>query len=273
MAVKLVITDLDGTLLSPERTISDKAVETIAAWKNQGGMFSFITGRPAFGVREFAARVGVNAPMVCCNGAELVEYAENGGRTLIKKGMKLSGLRTLMELADQAGMTVLYYTEGEEYAMGLTDWVAVRRARGRSYPVQEHGEYFWQQTEAEKVNIMSDGNAGEFQKLKQLMQELNMQYNVIIYENFGCEIVRKDCNKAVGLRELAEYLHLDMKEIMVLGDNANDLEMLQAAGTGVAVGNATPDAKASADYVCSACNTDGVIEALQKFCLNTEKGR
>lgn len=54
---------------------------------------------------------------------------------------------------------------------------------------------------------------------------------------------------------------------MAIGDNENDLEMLQLAAIGVAVGNATETAKAAADYVCHATNTDGVVEAIEKFCL------
>lgn len=270
MAIKLVITDLDGTLLSPERTISDEAVNLIEEWKSRGGKFSFITGRPLPSVLKFAERVKVNAPVVCCNGAELVEIKGNCCKTIKSTGMRLQGLQKLMEAAHNAGLTVLYYTKGQEYAMGLTEWVALRRARGEKnsmYPVQEHSQEFWTDTFAEKVNIMAENKPAETRKLLPYMRELSSEYHIVIYEDAGCEIIHKDCDKAAGLGQLADLLNIKMEEIMVLGDNENDLGMLRAAGIGAAVGNATKAAKAAADYVCTAENTEGVIEAMQKFCL------
>lgn len=272
MAIKLVITDLDGTLLSVERTISDEAVAVIEEWKKRGGKFSFITGRPLPSVLKFAQRVKVNAPLVCCNGAELVEQRNGCQITIVNRGMRLKGLRRLMETAHHAGLTVLYYADGQEYAMGLTEWVAVRRARGDKnsmYPIQEHSEQFWNTGYAQKVNIMTDGRADAAEMLFSLIPELTEDYNVVIYADGGCEISPKGCDKAAGLRMLSDYMHLKMEEIMALGDNENDLEMLREAGIGAAVGNATEAAKEAADYICTAKNTEGVVEAMKRFCLQS----
>lgn len=272
--MKLVVTDLDGTLLSPEREISDEAVEVIRQWKEAGGLFSFITGRPAPGVLGYMTRAGVNAPMVCCNGAEVVEAAEDGFRILHREQMGLKGLRTLMEKADEAGFTVLYYRDGEEYAMRLTKWVSERRKRGRRYPVEERGERFWEETQAQKVNVMADKGPGA-EAIRPLMEQLASDYEVVIYERYGCEITPKGGGKAQGLKRLAGILGIPMKEIMAVGDNANDLEMLRVSGLGAAVGNGTSEAKACADYVCEHANTDGVVEAIRRFCLSgpgTEEG-
>lgn len=264
--MKLVVTDLDGTLLSPEKEISDEAVEVICRWKEAGGLFSFITGRPAPGVLGYMTRAGVNAPIVCCNGAEVVERAEDGFHILYREQMGLKGLRTLMEEAHLAGFTVLYYRDGEEYAMGLTEWVQERRKRGRTYPIEDRNEAFWKNTQAQKVNIMADKGL-KSKALRPLMEGLSSDYEVVIYENYGCEITPKGCGKARGLRRLSQLVNVPMEEIMAVGDNANDLKMLRAAGLGVAVGNGTSEARACADYVCEHTNTDGVVEAIRRFCL------
>lgn len=271
MAIKLVLTDLDGTLLNEDRVIEEEGIQAIRRWKEKGGIFSFITGRPAFGVLGYAAQAGVNGPMVCCNGAELAGLAdwENTDSKdipiLKRRGMRLSGLRPLMEAAAALGTTVLCYLEGEEYAMELTDWVMLRRARGRSYPLIPREEEFWQ-GEAQKVNIMADAGKDKLLTLRPLMEEAGKGHNVILYEDGGCEIIPSGCTKAEGMKELAGRMGISLSEIMVLGDNANDCEMLREAGIGVAVANGTREAREAADYICSNVCTKGVAEAMERFC-------
>lgn len=271
MTVKMILTDLDGTLLDENRQIRQEGIEAIQRWKAAGGIFSFITGRPAFGVLSYGAQAGINGPLVCCNGAELAEAVLWDGTgtapeiSVIRRlGMKLSGLRLLMEAASKAGVTVLCYQNGEEYAMDLTEWVKVRRARGRSYPLASRDETFWQ-GEAQKVNIMADGEKEQVLKLRPLMEAAKGSYQVILYGDGGCEIIPGGCSKAEGMRELAGRMGISPSQIMVLGDNANDVEMLKAAGIGVAVANGTQEAKACADYVCREAYTLGVAEAIDKL--------
>ncbi len=268
--IRLVVTDLDGTLLDEHREISQEAVDIIEKWERNGGKFTFVTGRPVAAVKKFVERVKVNAPLICCNGAEITEVRQNAYITRKKKSIRLKGVRKLMERAHEEGLTVLYYSNGVEYAMGVTEWVEIRRARGDKnamYPVQEHTEDFWESTEAEKINVMTCGSGEAGKMLRPYMEELMNGYHVVVYEDFGCEITHRDCNKAEGLEEVAELLDIRLEEIMAVGDNENDLEILRRAGIGAAVGNATREAKAAADYVCTAKNTEGVVEAIRKFCF------
>ena len=101
--------------------------------------------------------------------------------------------------------------------------------------------------------------------LRPLMEAAKDSYQVIIYGDGGCEIIPAGCSKAEGMRELARRMGISPSQIMVLGDNANDVEMLKAAGIGVAVANGTEEAKACADYVCREAYTLGVAEAIDKL--------
>jgi hypothetical protein len=80
-------------------------------------------------------------------------------------------------------------------------------------------------------------------------------------------ITPRGVSKGNGLRELAMLLGIHLSETIAVGDNLNDLDMLSTAGLGVAMGNATPEAKAQADYVTGSNNEDGVAQVIERFIL------
>lgn len=258
MDIRLVVTDLDGTLLSPDRTISDHAVEVISRLKEKGVLFTFITGRPWCAAERFAERVGIDLPVISCNGAVI----SRGYDILWRRPMPLLHLRGLLAAAVDEGLTVLYSQEGRETAMSETDWV-----RQRNCPVHYPEDSEWSRLTADKVNLISGEKREAFRRLSASFQGLSGIYKFVCYGDIGCEIAGKGVTKASALAQYASDRGIGMEHVMAIGDNENDLEMLRLAAVGVAVQNATGAAKEAADYVCVASNTDGVVEAIEKFCL------
>jgi HAD superfamily hydrolase (TIGR01484 family) len=107
--IRLVVCDLDGTLLDPERHIPQEAVDAIGALRERGIGFAFISGRPPYAMKRFALRAGVAGPLAGCNGALIFE----GERILARRSFPLEPLRALMEAAARE-MTALLYTGGTE---------------------------------------------------------------------------------------------------------------------------------------------------------------
>lgn len=257
--IRMVVTDLDGTLLSPEREISQGAVDTIAELKERGVLFTFITGRPPYAVKRFSERVGIEEPIACCNGAVIFE-----GESLLKKhSFPLEPLRGLMEEAASLGMTVLVYTGGTEYCLRETDWTI-----SHSMPVWPFDG--GNPLAAEKVNVMAGDETESFGKLLPQINILAEDFYIAVYGQTGCEIVAKEVNKATGLEELCRLCGVPQEETLAIGDNENDNHMLKAAGIGAAVANAAESTKQAADYICRASYTDGVVEAVRKFVLEAE---
>lgn len=258
MDIRLVVTDLDGTLLSPDRTISDHAVEVIARLREKGILFTFITGRPWCAAERFAKRVGIDIPVITCNGAVI----NQGYDILWRNPMPLLPLRELLKAAADDGLTVLFSQEGTEAAMSETDWV-----KQRNYPVHYPEDGEWEQLTADKVNLISGEKKEAFRKLSAGFHAFGDQYKFVCYGDTGCEIAGSGVTKASALERYAAHRGIGMDQVMAIGDNENDLEMLRLAAVGAAVHNATDAAKEAADYICGADNTDGVVEAIEKFCL------
>lgn len=130
--IKMVVTDLDDTLLSPEKEISPEAVRLIEGLEASGIRFTFITGRPAYAVERFAKKVKITAPIVSCNGA--VVYDRETGHILKDIPMEIEGLETILGCAVDMGLTVLVYAGGVEYALSETNWTGYGKKPGGHFP-------------------------------------------------------------------------------------------------------------------------------------------
>ena len=93
------------------------------------------------------------------------------------------------------------------------------------------------------------------------------EYTIFKSEPFYCEILNKKASKGQAVQRLAASLQISQHEIMAIGDHPNDLDMVQYAGIGVAMGNAVDEVKKIADYITSTNNEDGVAKAIEKFIL------
>ena len=91
-------------------------------------------------------------------------------------------------------------------------------------------------------------------------------FTYVRYRNKAIEMNERSANKAAALGELARLLQVDLKEVLAVGDDDNDIEMFQAAGISAAVGNVSDNARPYADYVCRGRQFEGVKEAVAKFC-------
>ena len=101
----------------------------------------------------------------------------------------------------------------------------------------------------------------------QIPRELFEEYTVIRSLDFMVEFMNKDCNKAIGLEKLAQYLKISKEEIIAIGDADNDKEMIEYAGLGVAMGNAKDEIKQLADFVTKSNEEDGVAYVIDKFII------
>lgn len=264
--IRAILTDLDGTLLEEDKSISGEMEGIVRRLEEEGIVFSFITGRPKYATERFAKQLKLQAPVVSCNGAILF----HGAQTICRHSFTMARLRPLLEKADKLGITVLFYSKDVEYAMSPTQWVKKRILIGRNYPIHYPDEEEWQNLPVEKVNLMANEKSEAFMTLLAEVRELEEEFSIALYGSDGCEIVAAGVNKYRGLSEFSRYLEIPVEEIMVIGDNNNDIEMLTHAGIGAAVANASKAAMEAADYVCGNERTKGVIEAVRRFVLGEE---
>lgn len=261
--VKLVISDMDGTLIDKDEILSNKAIEIARALQERGILFTIATGRVECMADNYVNKLGIKIPYIACNGVTIVR----GEEVLRRNKIPLKGLRPIMEKANAMGMSLVYSVDGKESIYKVTPWVERQRKEfGRYHEWHPPNEVEWSTLYIDKLMIMDDVRDGAIAILEDMCKELPEVYGFTRYTNKSVEIVNKDSTKASALRELVRMLGIDMRDVLAIGDHQNDIEMIQEAGIGAAVLNATDDLKAAADYIAKARCVDGVGEAVERFC-------
>ncbi|MGR6980431.1 Cof-type HAD-IIB family hydrolase [Testudinibacter sp. P27/CKL/0425] len=265
---KLIALDLDGTLLNTQKAISQRNQDAILAARAQGVYVILASGRPYIGMKKYMQQLGMTGSddyVLCFNGAR-VERADDGH---VINSKMLSG---------KDAKRVAYYAQ----QMGLNTH-AFSPERGLITPQPSH----YTQHEADSNFI--DFTVIDFDTLDDdepiiksmiidppellekivtnLPSELAQRYTVVRSAPFFLEFIHPQANKGAGVAALAEHLNIAAEQVICCGDAGNDLHMLQYAGLGVAMGNATDELKAVADYITADHNDSGVAQVIEKFVL------
>ena len=284
--IKLLALDLDGTLLNSRGEISEKNLQAIRRAEEKGVLVTIATGRRFRDARPVGLEAELNAPLITHNGA-LTKYAQSletvnvsilnqiEAREVLRVGRDFCA--DAMLSCDPRGLGLLLYDNVGEENVPLQKYIAwSRRLHGdeaenaiRHVPSLEDCLQ-----EFEIVHVSFSGACAPMEELQNALEtELKGAVKVLatIYsaQNFTLlDILHAEASKGYGLRKFAEYRNIEREEIMVVGDNFNDLEMLKFAGTGVVMGNASPELLENPKYQTTLSNDEsGVAAAIERFIL------
>lgn len=270
--IRLIALDLDGTVFNDEKQITPRTLAAIRAAAARGADVIPATGRVASGVPEaFLAVPGVRYALTS-NGACVVELAT--GRRLVSLPFEASQADQIYDLVSATGGALGIFIGGKAYTdrFGANEGIAfmppaLRRYLRDSRIVVEdmHAVFRAHPNEVEKFSITYPTEAARDAAWKAVADRFSVEITSSIPKNL--EINAPGVTKGSGLTTLAHTLGLTMDQVMACGDSGNDLAMLQAAGYGVAMGNAVPEVLAAARYVTDDNNHDGVARAIERFVL------
>jgi len=290
--IKLLALDLDGTLLDSRGEISGKNVEAIQQAERKGVLVTIATGRRFRDALPVALQLKLNAPVVCHNGA-LLKYAQNletvavslvprkTVREILRVGREFGGDALLS--ADPNGKGVLLYDRISAENIPLQKYVAwSKRLHGaEAEEAVIHVENLETMVdEIETVHISFSGTLAPMAHLEMILRgELSDTATVLttVYPRLDftlIDILPPDASKGIGVEKLALINNLTAENVMAVGDNFNDLEMLEYAGTSVVMGNASPELLERPDFFSTLSNDEnGVALAIEKFILGDFNGK
>ncbi len=246
--------DLDDTLLLPDGSLSPRTEAAVGAWLDAGRRFVVATGRPPRSVGERLPSFLQNVPWICYNGAEIRLHGEVIYRHFIPEA-------TLVELVDHVLTDFPNTTLGIE----IDDMLWLNRPRGESKSGAAHrvGDLrAVAHLPTAKVLIFSD-------RLDELLEALGpLPQNVRLMPSGRYRFVQlmaEGADKVTALRHLLGGWGESLESVVAFGDDVNDVDLLRAAGLGVAVANAFPGALEVADRVAPANTEDGVAQVLEEL--------
>jgi Cof subfamily protein (haloacid dehalogenase superfamily) len=277
--VRLVLMDIDGTLISANRTTFHNVIEQLKKLKVLGIEFSLATGRTIRGAGDvLAALQSVRAnmpPMIAYNGA--VIFSGRDAFPLQTLTIDTTAFGRLIEHCRHRGYRPLAYTCQPNFDLEPNDVFRGYRFPDEKVfsemrePIREfngmHVEAIPDLIHSDKqfVAVLIDtiGQGGIAAMSNDLLQELGNDLRITTSGGRYIEVCHPLGTKSEAMKKLARLNALDLTQIMSIGDNYNDLEMIESAGVGVAVANAPAAVRDAAMLVCSRAAAEGVVEALR----------
>jgi Cof subfamily protein (haloacid dehalogenase superfamily) len=284
--IKLLALDLDGTLLNSNGKIPEANKIAIKRAEEKGVLVTICTGRRFRDARPLGLELKLNAPIICHNGA-LLKYADSlktvVASTIINKTV-LNILRVgnsfgadAMVSVDPHGKGILLYDKISDDNMQLQkyiNWSKSLHGVDAEKSVMHVESLEKAIDDYETVHVSFSGTCAKMAKMQALLQEnLQADANILatVYPKLDftlIDILPPDASKGVGLEKLAALNNLTAENVMAMGDNFNDLEMLEFAGKPILMGNAQPELIAEKGYETTASNDEnGVALAIERFIL------
>ncbi|BCS80497.1 Cof-type HAD-IIB family hydrolase [Anaerocellum diazotrophicum] len=271
---KLIAIDLDMTLLDRNKNISYRNKKAIELAKKKGVKIVLCSGRILKGVMYFAKVLGLyDQVIVACNGAIVRDLKKN--KDIYYIGLENEKSLEIARICKENDIYYHYYFQ---------DTMIARRL---DYSSKFYYEKNKELPEEERINIIIDDSENTLKACADLitkfviidadLKKVDYVRKIIEREISGIETTKSDINilevmkegvnKKSALEFVCSYLGIAPEEVMAIGDNENDLEMIEFAGLGIAMENAIEELKEIADYVTNSYDDDGVARAIEKFVL------
>ena len=270
--IKLLVLDIDGTITGHSNTLSVTVKEVIAAVQAKGIKVAIATGRMYCSALRFHQEIGSTLPLIAYQGA----WIQDPGNDQIHRHLPVSREITqqLLEYFEQPDLrsllSVHFYINDQLYVREITKETDnyQQRCGVNAIPVGDLRQLL--DHEPTKILALSE----DANLTQQLLADLRLRYKPTdLYLTTSVptflEAANTHVNKGNAARYLAEeMLGLESHNVMTIGDNFNDVEMLSYAGISVAMGNAPPEVQAIANWVAPSIELDGAAIAIEKFLLS-----
>lgn len=276
--IKLVALDLDGTLFDNSSRISERNLTAIRSITDKGIHVVISTGRPFEGIPfDQIKGTGINYA-ITANGSGIYEIST--GKCLYENAMDEELVTPILNFLLTRDIHMNAFIGGKGYtpiqcvetAQKLTvpssikNYIITTRTRLDNILQFIHENQLKVQKMTLNFYPAADGTLIDRETVRKFLVS-NPSITTVCGGYNNLEFTRADANKGVGLRKLAEILGVNPDATMAIGDTENDLAIIEAAGIGVAMGNATDAVKARADYVTTTNTKDGVAAAIEHFIL------
>lgn len=270
---KLFCTDMDGTLLNNEGKVSEENKMAIKKAQDRGVKIAICTGRLFTSANHFAEIVGVDAPLICANGAYIREKDKN--EIIYKSVLGEENCIKVLRVVRKYGLYPHFNTPDKVFTEKIIYSSEIYAKMNNTLPKEMQIKIEladnWEDTFKENADeilkcIIVDNDIEKINKAKNELA-LEEELEVVSSRENNIEIMCKGVSKGRAVEILAGFYNLKKEEVICIGDNENDISMLEYAGLGVAMANGGKEVLQMADYVTDTNENNGVAKAIEKFIL------
>ena len=269
--IKALAIDLDGTLLRPDSSISERTVKTLKLYIDRGVKIIIATGRSLESAEKFCRIIGAEGAMIFFNGAEVVEMPSQ--KIVYSRFLQAEVIEYCAELAKREGLYYQIYvpdSSKKQHSLLLTE------------KHTEQADFYYEHTGIKpavmdfKQIIAKPGFSGAMKSMYLAEGEHHERVKKELYERFGdkicivrssptyLEVLRAGVSKGSGLTHAISYYNISPDNVIAFGDEENDLSMFGTAAFAVALSNAKEEVREQADLVIGSNAEDGIAEFLEQ---------
>lgn len=254
MSIKMIVTDLDSTLLRTDKSISDYTIKIFAECKKRGIKIIFATARAMRSVKPYLEEIKCDG--VICHNGTMVHF---DGKEIYKTGINYVSTKNVL-------LNILRDNPNARLAVAIDDIFYA------NFDVST----IWNDTTALNSDFTDLPNknadklfvgASSLEDIKNIEKYLPDDLYIQLSENTLGIIIHKEATKLNGILHILKKCDIDISEIIAFGDDYNDIEMIKNCGIGVAMANAVDEVKAVSDFVCDTNDNDGVAKYISELLL------
>lgn len=266
MICKLIAMDLDGTLNNDQKQIDAPTAEALLAAQRRGIRLLLASARPLPGLykeRDLLELIPHNGILMAYNGGLIVE--SGSGRALASRAMDMEQAREILRALKRLPVTPILDDGARFFVEDADGYMVQYECWNNRMTCVECADLAAALAFAPCKILMSVAPEQIKAVQGQIAALLPAELTVVQTAPFYLEVIPASVNKGEGLRAACRALEIDIRDTVAFGDSENDIEMLRAAGVGVAMGNAGQDVKAAADMITLSNNENGIAAALEKL--------
>ncbi|SMF63921.1 hypothetical protein SAMN05661091_0022 [Paenibacillus uliginis N3/975] len=267
MKYKMIVLDLDDTLLRDDGTLSSRNKQALMAAQEAGVKVVLASGRPTYAMKALAEELDLErfgSYILSFNGAKIINWRSQ--EEAFSSTLTPQMAHALYEMSIEEGVSALTYVGDDIVTASVNEYTLIE-SQITGMKVVEVSSF----VEAVQVPVVKVLMVAEPDKLvlveEKLKAKLAGQLNVMRSKPFFLEFTEDGVNKGTSLNHLIQQLGIERSEVIAMGDGYNDVAMLEFAGLGVAMGNAPEEIIQLADYVTDTNMNDGVAKVVEEFLL------
>lgn len=267
MKYKMLVLDMDDTLLTDDHKISNRNKELLLKAQDLGVYVVLASGRPTPAMTSFAQDLRLpqyGSYMLSFNGAVITEMST--GATLFEQSLSPSEIHQLHDFSVEHKVHILTYIDGTIISETDSQYIDMEtQITGMPY---RKVPSFKEAVNQSAIKCLLLEEPSYLKEVEARLKKHMPNKSVTTSKPFFLEVTQMGIDKASSLERLAQRLQIDASEIIAVGNASNDLSMIEYAGLGVWVDNVTPDLRHKAQVIVASNNNDGVAEVVERFIIN-----
>lgn len=265
---KMICLDIDGTLLNSKNEITENTKIVIQTVSNKKHIpVILVSARMPKGMLYLQEELDIIQPIICYSGALIW----NNSSIITSHTIPVSDARQIYNIVQNTGLHISFYKEDGWYVEYMDKWAEQESEITNITPkVTDFNELLntWniENSGPNKILCMAEPDEIKFLNTKIKDYKFN-NLNMYLSKPTYLEIMPSNATKTSAIKFLSRYFHVQQSQIIAVGDNFNDVNMIEFAGLGIAMGNAPDKVKQCADYITLSNDEDGAADAIKKFIL------